>query len=90
MPLCFFILGLMSKSVIATLPVSLLVVFWWKRGKIDWKNDVVPLLPFFVVGIASGLFTAWVENKFIGAEGSDFTLPSLNAVSLRDEQYGFI
>ena len=70
----FFILGLMSKSVIATLPVSLLVVFWWKRGKIDWKNDIVPLLPFFAVGIAYGLFTAWVERKFIGAEGSAFTL----------------
>jgi len=68
----FFVLGLFSKSVIAILPVSLLVVFWWKRGKIDWKNDVVPLLTFLIVGIASGLFTAWVEKKFIGAEGSDF------------------
>jgi tetratricopeptide (TPR) repeat protein len=63
----------MSKSVIATLPVSLLALFWWKRGKIDWKNDVVPLLPLFIVGIAYGLFTAWVERKFIGAEGSAFT-----------------
>ena len=60
-----FILGLMSKSVIATLPVSLLVVFWWKRGRLDWKHDIVPLLPFFTVGIASGLFTAWVEHTFI-------------------------
>ena len=68
-----FILGLMSKSIIATLPVSLLAVFWWKRGKIDWKNDVVPLLPLFVTGITYGLFTAWVERKFIGAEGSAFT-----------------
>jgi Flp pilus assembly protein TadD len=68
-----FILGLMSKSVIATLPMSLLAVFWWKRGKIEWKNDIVPLLPFFAVGIVYGLFTAWVERKFIGAEGSAFT-----------------
>ncbi|MGB7569834.1 MAG: tetratricopeptide repeat protein [Chitinivibrionales bacterium] len=68
-----FILGLMSKSAIAMLPVSLLVIFWWKRGKINWKNDVVPLLPFFLVGIISGLFTAWVERKFVGAEGSAFT-----------------
>ena len=68
----FFILGLMSKSVIATLPVSLLAVIWWKRGKIDWKHDVVPLLPFFIVGIASGIFTAWMEQKIVGAEGSEF------------------
>jgi tetratricopeptide (TPR) repeat protein len=68
-----FILGLMSKSVIATLPASLLVVFWWQRGRVDWKNEVLPLVPFFVIGIAYGIFTAWVERKFIGAEGSDFT-----------------
>jgi tetratricopeptide (TPR) repeat protein len=68
-----FILGLMSKSVIATLPMSLLAVFWWKRGRIEWKNDIVPLLPFFAVGIVYGLFTAWVERTFIGAEGSAFT-----------------
>jgi Flp pilus assembly protein TadD len=68
-----FILGLMSKSVIATLPMSLLAIFWWKRGKIEWKNDIVPLLPFFGVGIVYGLFTAWVERTFIGAEGSAFT-----------------
>jgi Tfp pilus assembly protein PilF len=68
-----FILGLMSKSVIAILPMSLLALFWWKRGKISWKNDIVPLLPFFVAGIVYGLFTAWVERKFIGAEGSAFT-----------------
>jgi tetratricopeptide (TPR) repeat protein len=70
--ICLFIMGLLSKSVIATLPVSLLVVFWWKRGKLNWKQDIEPLIPFFVVGIASGLFTAWVERKFIGAEGSEF------------------
>ena len=67
-----FILGLMAKSVITTLPAALLVVFWWKRGRLTWKRDVLPLLPFFAVGIASGLFTAWMERKFVGAEGSGF------------------
>jgi len=60
-----FVLGLLSKSVIATLPVSLLAVFWWKRGKLQWKQDVVPLLPFFFLGIFSGLFTAYVERRDI-------------------------
>jgi Flp pilus assembly protein TadD len=67
-----FVLGLMAKTVIATLPAALLVVFWWKRGGLSWKKDVLPLLPFFVVGIVSGLFTAWMERKFVGAEGSEF------------------
>jgi hypothetical protein len=72
--LILFLLGLLSKSVIVTLPAALLAVFWWKRGRIGWKRDVAPLVPFFVIGITSGLFTAWVERRFVGAEGSEFNL----------------
>jgi tetratricopeptide (TPR) repeat protein len=67
-----FVLGLLSKTVIATLPAALLVVFWWQRGKLSWKQDVLLLMPFFIAGMGAGLFTAWVERKFIGAEGSEF------------------
>ncbi len=67
-----FLLGLMSKTVIATLPAVLLVVFWWQRGRLSWRRDVVPLIPFFVAGVVAGLFTAWVERKFAGAEGSEY------------------
>ena len=31
----FFILALSSKSVTATLPAGLLVVIWWKRGRLE-------------------------------------------------------
>ncbi|MGA2508554.1 MAG: tetratricopeptide repeat protein [Chitinispirillaceae bacterium] len=84
-----FILGLMSKSVIATLPVSLLVVFWWKRGKIHWKHDAAPLLPFFVVGIASGLFTAWVERASGGAEGDEFTFTIIERCYIAGRAFWF-
>jgi protein O-mannosyl-transferase len=67
-----FVLGLLSKTVIATLPGAILVVFWWRRGKLSWQRDVLPLVPFFILGSAAGLFTAWVERTLIGAEGSDF------------------
>jgi protein O-mannosyl-transferase len=72
MALGLFLLGLMSKTVIASLPAALLVIFWWQRGKLSWKRDVWPLLPFFITGIGSGLLTAWVERKYIGAEGAEF------------------
>ena len=75
--LVLFGLGLLSKTVIATLPAALLVVFWWQRGKLSWKQDVRPLLPFFLAGVVMGLFTAWVERKFIGAEGKVFDLTLL-------------
>ena len=69
-----FVLGLLSKTVTATLPAALLVVFWWRRGRLSWRRDVLPLTPFFVLGAAAGVFTAWVERKLIGAEGAAFEL----------------
>jgi tetratricopeptide (TPR) repeat protein len=39
---------------------------------LSWKQDVLPLIPFFVVGIGAGLFTAWVEWKFVGASSSGY------------------
>ena len=72
--MALFLLGLMSKTVTATLPAALLVVFWFKRGRLSWRRDVLPLIPFFVLGAAAGLFTAWVERTLIGAQGADFNL----------------
>ena len=72
--LAFFILALLSKTVTATLPAALLVLFWWKRGKLSPKLDVYPLIPFFILGAIGGIFTAWVERVYIGAHGTDFLL----------------
>ncbi len=70
----WFVAALLSKTVTATLPAALLVVVWWQRGRIDWRRDVVPLAPWFGLGIAAGLLTAWVEHAQIGAGGGDFAL----------------
>ena len=69
-----FVLGLLSKTTAATLPAALLVIFWWQRGRLSWRRDVLPLVPFLVPGAMAGLFTAWVERKLIGAEGAAFAL----------------
>ena len=75
-----FVLALLSKTVTATLPAVLLVIFWWQRGRLTWKRDVLPLLPWFALGISAGLFTAWVEKTFVGARGADFLLTPLQRV----------
>jgi protein O-mannosyl-transferase len=67
-----FVLGLLTKTAIAPLPAGILVVLWWKRGKLFWKRDVLPLLPFFLAGLAAGLVTVWAERKLFGAEGGEF------------------
>ncbi len=69
-----FALALLSKTVTATLPAALLVVFWWQRGRLEFRRDVRPLLPWFALSAAAGLFTAWVERTYIGANGADFAL----------------
>jgi tetratricopeptide (TPR) repeat protein len=77
-----FVLALLSKTVAATLPAALLVVFWWQRGWLGWRQDVRPLLPFFAAGVGAGLFTAWVERHFIGAAGAAFDLSPVERVLL--------
>ncbi len=78
--LALFVFSLWCKTVTATLPAALLVIFWWKRGRLDWRRDVLPLLPWFALGAATGLFSSWVEQTYIGAQGVDFSLPILSRV----------
>ncbi|MFL6542562.1 MAG: tetratricopeptide repeat protein [Chthoniobacterales bacterium] len=67
-----FSLGVLAKTVIATVPAALLVVFWWQRDKLSWRRDILPLLPFFAAGLAASFVTIWMERTQIGAVGSDF------------------
>lgn len=69
-----FVLGLLTKTVTATLPAALLVIFWWQRGTLSWKRDIRPLVPFFLLGATSGLLTAWIERTLIGAEGAGYEM----------------
>jgi tetratricopeptide (TPR) repeat protein len=69
-----FLCALLSKTVTASLPAAVLLVTWWRRGRLSWKRDVVPLIPFFVIGAAMGLVTAWIERNVIGARGEDYAL----------------
>ena len=66
--LVLFLLGMMAKPILATLPAVMLILFWWKRGKLEWRNDVRFLIPFIALGIIAGLFSVWMEREFSGAE----------------------
>ena len=87
--LSLFVLALMAKTVVATLPAALLLVFWWNRGSLSWKKDVFPLLPFFIAGIAFGLLTAWMEQNFVGAEGSEFKLSFIERLLIAGRAFWF-
>lgn len=72
-----FVAALLSKTLTATLTGALLVVIWWRRGRIEWRRDVLPLVPWIIVGAAAGLFSGWFERKMLNAEGADFDLSFL-------------
>ncbi|HEY4302428.1 MAG TPA: glycosyltransferase family 39 protein, partial [Candidatus Didemnitutus sp.] len=72
--LVFFALALTAKTVTSTLPAALLVVFWWQRGSLSWRRDVVPLIPWFALATVAGATTAWMERTSIGASGEAFAL----------------
>jgi tetratricopeptide (TPR) repeat protein len=73
----WFLLALGTKSVTAVVPCALLVVAWWRRGRVAWRTDVAPLIPWIVLGAAAGLGTAWVERHFIGANGAEVGLSAI-------------
>lgn len=77
-----FVLALLAKTVTATLPAALLVVAWWRRGRLDARRDVLPLLPWFLLGAAAGLFTAHFERVLIGAQGAAFNLGGAERILL--------
>ena len=87
--LACFVAAVLSKSVTATLPAALLVIFWWKHGKLSWNREVRPLLPWFGIGLAGGLLTAWVERRFVGAEGKDFSLSLMQRVLIAGRDVWF-
>lgn len=70
----WFAAALLTKTVTATLPAALLVIAWWRRGRLTWRGDLAPLLPWLVLGVSAGLGTAWFETHQIGAKGDDFAL----------------
>jgi tetratricopeptide (TPR) repeat protein len=69
-----FLLSLGSKTVTSTLPATLLVVLWWKRGRLSWRRDALPLAPWLLAGACAGMFSSWVERHFERAVGADFSL----------------
>ncbi|HSW44733.1 MAG TPA: tetratricopeptide repeat protein [Phycisphaerae bacterium] len=71
-----FAAALLSKTITCTFPAAILLVLWWKRGRLGWR-DVAPLLPLFAMAIAAGLITTWAEKHMSGARGElyAFTLP---------------
>jgi tetratricopeptide (TPR) repeat protein len=85
----FFILGLLSKTPIVTLPLVWLVIFWWKRGAISWRRDVMPVIPFLLLSTAAGLATYWIEYGNIGYRARTLDLSLLDRCLIAGRAFWF-
>ena len=70
----FFTAALLAKVTAYVMPPGLLLLCWWKRGRIRWREDVMPTLPFFTTAGALGLLVTWLEKHHVGAEGMEFQM----------------
>ena len=59
--LAAFTLALLSKSSVVMLPCVLLLLVWWRRGRVGWP-DVWRTAPFFGLSLVAGLVTIWFQH----------------------------
>jgi len=78
--LLLFVAGLLSKSIVVTLPAALLIVHWWKAGRITGK-DLQRLTPFFLVAllITVGDLYSYDPGRF----GLDYSWPERVLIASR-------
>jgi tetratricopeptide (TPR) repeat protein len=67
-----FGLALLSKTAVAPLPVVLLLLGIARHGRLR-RQDAVPLVPFFLIGVVFIGITGWLETHDVGAHGTEFS-----------------
>ncbi|HXC36831.1 MAG TPA: tetratricopeptide repeat protein [Candidatus Acidoferrales bacterium] len=82
-----YVCALFSKTTTIPLPAVILLLVWWKRGRIAWA-DVKPSILFFAAGFAMGLITHWAERN-LGAHGKDFQISFIDRVLIAGRSYWF-
>ena len=72
MAMVLFLAALLSKSVTLSLPAAVLLLIWWRRGHIKWREAAL-LSPFFCLGGMAGSATVWMERHVVGAQGQSWS-----------------
>ncbi|MBK9336657.1 MAG: tetratricopeptide repeat protein [Lewinellaceae bacterium] len=61
--LLFFVLACLAKSAAVTLPLTLLVLDWWRKPQMDRSRQILGYLPFFGVALGFGLLTIYSREQ---------------------------
>jgi protein O-mannosyl-transferase len=63
--LAAFVLAMLSKGSVAILPGALLLLIWWRRGRVRVR-DLVEAAPFFAVAVVFTLVNMWFQARMPG------------------------
>ena len=69
----WFLCALLSKTVTASLPAALLVLLWWRDGRLS-RRGLLGALPWFLAGAGLGWFTVHLEATHVGAANAPWQL----------------
>lgn len=83
------LLAFLSKTATITLPAAILLIHWWRKSRLDWRQDVVPLLPWFGAALLAGLLTLRVERTLIDAIGAELPLNWIDRPLVASRALGF-
>ena len=72
--LALFLAAMLAKTTAFSLPPALLLLGWWKRGRLCWRADILPTLPLFTVALGLGCVTSWVERHHVGTGGAEWAI----------------
>ena len=75
--LFFFTCGMLSKTLVATLPFVLLLWIWWKAKKKSYGRELIGLIPMVAIGVGFVKITMWLESRH--TEGHDYGLSFLDS-----------
>jgi len=83
-----FACALLSKTTAIFVPPCLVLATLWTRRPIG-ARIIASVVPFFVAGIAAGLFTAHVERTVVGAAGEEFSYSILERLQISGHTAAF-
>ena len=68
-----FIVAMLSKTMAVTLPAAMLVVCWWRTGRVT-PRDLLGVAPFFGAGLALALHDMSFYTEMRGTVAFDYSL----------------
>lgn len=83
-----FALALLAKTAVAPLPVVLLLIAWWKRGRLE-KEIVWLAVPLVVVATGLGLITSKLEGVLYPLDARSFSWTPLDRLLIAGNAVAF-